>query len=157
QGNDHHSSGGGGSASSGAMKMQDGAKMASATLKHAKGAATQPSNKNVAGTVTFTQVGDGVHVVGDISGLSPGKHGIHIHEKTDFSDPALQSVGGHWNPGAHKHGGPETAEHHAGDLGNIEADSDGKAHLDKTISGISVGGANSVVGHSIVVHAKEDD
>ena len=42
----------------------------------------------------------------DGSKISPGKHGMHIHEKTDMSDPALASVGGHWNPEGHKHGGP---------------------------------------------------
>ena len=34
---------------------------------------------NVTGSVMFTASGDSVHVVADITGLTPGKHGIHIH------------------------------------------------------------------------------
>ncbi len=139
----------------------DGA-TAMAKLQPAKGAATQPTNQNVGGTVTFTQAGDGVKVVANLTGLSPGKHGIHIHEKTDFSAPDLTSAGGHWDPDGHKqHGGPDSppTARHAGDLGNIEADKSGTAHMETTFPGLSVGGGgkNDVVGHSVVVHAKDDD
>jgi Cu-Zn family superoxide dismutase len=140
--------------------MMAGMKTASATIKAAGSAATQPSNQNVSGTVTFTSDKDGVKVVADLTGLSPGKHGIHIHEKTDMSAPDLSSLGGHWDPDAHKqHGGPmgEMDKRHAGDLGNLEADASGKAHYEVTISGISIGGKNDIVGHSVVIHAKEDD
>lgn len=110
------------------------------------------------GTVTFTQEGpDRVHVVAHIQGLTPGKHGFHIHEKADLSAPDLTSAGGHWNPAHHKHGGPESAEHHAGDLGNLTADENGHAMLDATFEGISVNGTNSVVGHSVIIHEKADD
>ena len=92
-----------------AARAGEGA-VAVAKLEAAKGAATQPVNKSVSGTVTFTQTGDGVKMVADLMGLSPGKHGIHIHEKTDFSAPDLTSAGGHWDPEATKqHGGPESA------------------------------------------------
>src|SRR5579862_7164886 len=60
---------------------------AAANIQPSKAAATQPSNTNVTGTVTFTQQDQDVHVVADLTGLSPGKHGIHIHEKDDLSDP----------------------------------------------------------------------
>jgi superoxide dismutase, Cu-Zn family len=130
-----------------------------ANIAPAKGAATQPANKNVTGTVTFTQEANGVKVVAHLTGLSAGKHGIHIHEKADLSAPDLSSAGGHFNPEMHKHGGPMSESRHAGDLGNIEANSDGKADLDETLTGITVGdgGKNDVVGHSVVVHAGEDD
>ena len=39
------------------------------------------------GTVTFTQKGDGVQVTASVSGLTPGAHGFHIHEKGDCSAP----------------------------------------------------------------------
>src|SRR5205085_2252165 len=58
------------------QKMQaDNAKTAIAKIQPASAASTQPANKNVNGTVTFTQDGDGVKVVAHIMGLSPGKHG----------------------------------------------------------------------------------
>jgi superoxide dismutase, Cu-Zn family len=128
---------------------------ASATLAPSKAAATQPSNKDVEGSVTFTQENQDVHVVADITGLSPGKHGIHVHEKADFSDPQLKSAGPHWDQGMkHHHGGPETMEHHAGDLGNLTADDSGKAHLDEVMKNMKL---DDLIGHSVIVHAGEDD
>jgi Cu-Zn family superoxide dismutase len=49
-----------------------------------------------------------------------------------------------------------TAEHHAGDLGNIEADASGKAHV-QWKGKMSMSGADSIIGKSVVVHEKEDD
>jgi Cu-Zn family superoxide dismutase len=127
---------------------------AMANVMPSKAAATQPANKNVTGTVTFTQDGNDVKVVADITGLSPGKHGFHIHEKADMSDPQLKSVGGHWDMNHHKHGGPETAEHHSGDLGNLTADDTGKAHLEGKLMGVKL---TDLEGKSVIVHASEDD
>jgi Cu-Zn family superoxide dismutase len=130
-----------------------------ANIAPAKGAATQPANKEVTGTVTFTQQANGVKVVTHLTGLSPGKHGIHIHEKADLSAPDLMSAGGHFNPEGHKHGAPDSEARHAGDLGNIEANADGKADLDETVTGLTIGdgGKDDIVGHSVIIHLKEDD
>ena len=114
------------------------------------------SGSKVTGMVTFTKVGDDVQVVGDITGLTPGKHGIHVHEKGDCSAPDAASAGAHFNPTNQHHGGPMTAEHHAGDFGNIEADASGKAHIDWK-GKMSLSGADSIIGRSLVVHEKEDD
>ena len=114
------------------------------------------SGSKVSGTVTFTKSGDNVTVVGDLQNLSPGKHGFHIHEKDDCSAPDAASAGGHFNPAHQHHGGPDTAERHSGDLGNIEADDSGKAHLQWT-GKLSLSGADSIIGKSVVVHEKADD
>jgi Cu-Zn family superoxide dismutase len=133
--------------------------VAIAHMTPSKSATTKPVNNNVTGTVTFTQVGDKVLVVADISGLEPNtRHGIHIHEKGDLSDPGLMSTGGHWNPDHHIHGGPSTSPVHAGDLGNLDADGTGHAHMELTLSNVSVGGMkNDVIGHAVIIHAKADD
>jgi Cu-Zn family superoxide dismutase len=47
-------------------------------------------------------------------------------------------------------------DHHTGDLGNIQADASGKAHVDWK-GKLSLSGTNSIIGKSIVVHEKEDD
>ena len=114
------------------------------------------SGSKVTGTVTFTKAGDDVRVVADIQGLKPGKHGFHIHEKGDCSAPDASSAGGHFNPTHKHHGGPSTAEHHTGDLGNIEADASGKAHLEWK-GKLMLGGDESIIGKSVVVHEKDDD
>jgi Cu-Zn family superoxide dismutase len=114
----------------------------------------------ITGTATFTESDKGVKIVVDVDGLTPGKHGIHIHEKTDLSDPKLAGAGGHFNPDGkeHHHAGPDEAKRHAGDLGNIEVDDKGHGHLELTDDQLSIAGQkNSVVGHSVIIHAKEDD
>src|ERR1700730_1558337 len=72
------------------------------------------SGSQVTGTVTFMATSDGAQAVVDLSGLTPGKHGFHIHEKGDCSDPKANSAGAHFNPTHSHHGGPDTPEHHAG-------------------------------------------
>ena len=114
------------------------------------------SGSQVTGTVTFTKVGDDVQVLADVQNLKPGRHGFHIHEKGDCSAPDAASAGAHFNPTQQHHGGPMTAEHHAGDLGNVEADASGKAHLDWK-GKLSLTGKDSIIGKSVVVHEKEDD
>jgi Cu-Zn family superoxide dismutase len=115
------------------------------------------SGSKVKGVVTFTKMGDEVQVVGDIENLTPGKHGLHIHEKGDCSAPDAASAGAHFNPTHAHHGGPDTLDHHSGDFGNITADASGKAHLEWKGKWIALSGEYSVIGKSVVVHEKEDD
>ena len=84
------------------------------------------TEKTVSGTVLFEDDGDICDISYTISGLTPGKHGFHIHEFADFSNGCI-SAGPHWNPHKLSHGGPGDAVRHAGDLGNIEADENGNA------------------------------
>jgi superoxide dismutase, Cu-Zn family len=115
------------------------------------------TGSSVAGTATFTVAGDEVKVVADLTGLTPGKHGFHIHEFGDCSAPDAKSAGGHFNPGNHQHGAPDATDRHAGDLGNIEADGSGKAHLELTDKVMKLTGSDSIVGHAVIVHEKADD
>ena len=115
------------------------------------------AGSNVTGTVTFTKAGDEVKVVADITGLKPGKHGFHIHEFGDCSAPDATSAGGHFNPSHHQHGAPDATDRHAGDLGNIEADASGKAHLEWSDKMMKLSGDDSIVGHAVIVHEKADD
>jgi superoxide dismutase, Cu-Zn family len=115
------------------------------------------TGSSVAGTATFTVAGDEVKVVADLTGLTPGKHGFHIHEFGDCSAPDAKSAGGHFNPGNHQHGAPDATDRHAGDLGNIEADASGKAHLELTDKVMKLTGSDSIVGHAVIVHEKADD
>ena len=111
------------------------------------------------GVVRFTQDGESVKVVADIEGLTPGqKHAFHIHQYGDCSSPDGMSAGGHYNPEGHQHGLPENDNRHAGDLGNIQADDQGKAHYEITVTNISIMGMkNPIIGRGLIVHAKIDD
>ncbi len=117
------------------------------------------SGSTVTGTATFTELaGGGVKVIVDIAKAPPGTHGLHVHEKGDCSDPEAKSAGGHFNPTSMPHAGPMDAQHHAGDLGNIEIKPDGTGHLEIESSMLTVKpGASSVVGRSVIFHEKADD
>ena len=115
-------------------------------------------NSKVGGTVTFTEVADGVQVNAEITGLTPGNHGFHVHEFGDCSAADASSAGAHFNPTNQPHAGPDAAARHEGDMGNVEADASGNAKLDYVDHQISLANdAKSAIGRSVVVHAKPDD
>ena len=68
-------------------------------------------------------------MVAQVSGLSPGGHGFHIHEKGDCSSADGMSAGGHFNPTDKPHGNPSEADYHAGDMPMLMADGNGNAKL----------------------------
>jgi len=117
------------------------------------------AGQNVTGTVRFVDMNNGqLLVIEDFDHLSPGPHGVHVHEKADLSAADLSSAGPHFNPEGHQHAGPGTMERHAGDLGNVVAGANGRAHLELVVRGLSINGPrNGVVGHSVIVHEKADD
>ena len=115
------------------------------------------TGSQVEGTVTFTKSGDEMKIVADLRGLTPGKHGFHIHEFGDCSSPDGTAAGGHFNPAKAPHAGHDAMTRHVGDLGNIEADSDGKAHLELTDKMMTMSGENSILGRGLIVHEKADD
>jgi Cu-Zn family superoxide dismutase len=125
-------------------------------------AAVGPVGKShVHGVVRFSQAEDGVKIVADIEGLKPdSKHAFHIHEFGDVTGAGTdgKSAGGHYNPEHVDHGGPDSAPHHAGDLGNLSADAHGVAHLERVIHGITIAGDHdAILGRSVIIHAGEDD
>lgn len=114
---------------------------------------------NVTGTVSFTTEDGGVRIVADLEGLQPGKHGFHIHENGDCSAPDAESAGGHFNPDGSPHGAPDNPadQRHLGDMGNVEANEEGKAHYERTDQVMSLEGDNSIVGKAVIVHSQPDD
>ena len=79
------------------------------------------------GTVTITQGPSGVLVSADVSGLSPGAHGFHIHA-VGACTPDFAAAGDHFNPGSAGHGFPHEDGAHAGDLPNIDGGAGGADH-----------------------------
>ncbi|MFN2476837.1 MAG: superoxide dismutase family protein [Chthoniobacterales bacterium] len=115
------------------------------------------SGSKVTGSVVFTKAGDDLKVVADVTGLTPGKHGFHVHEFGDCSAPDATSAGGHFNPAKHQHGDRAVTDRHIGDLGNLDADASGKAHLEWTDKMMKLSGDGSILGLAVIVHEKEDD
>lgn len=115
-----------------------------------------PDSK-VQGTVTFEKVDGGIKVVADVTGLTPGKHGFHIHEYGDCSASDFTSAGSHFMIDDEHHGAPGDAMSHKGDMGNLVADASGHAHLEWVDPEISFMGPNSILGRGVIVHAGADD
>jgi len=120
---------------------------------------TPRAGTEVAGTVTFTQTGEGVVVAAHVSGVAPGLHGIHLHEKGDCSAEDFTSTGGHFNPTGDPHGGPNDSIRHAGDFGNIEVGADGSGHLELLTDMLTVEptAETTAIGRAVILHEGEDD
>ncbi|KAJ1694622.1 hypothetical protein LUZ63_011320 [Rhynchospora breviuscula] len=130
----------------------------SATVATAKKAvAVLKGTSQVQGVVTLLQISDGPTTVKvRVTGLNPGSHGFHLHEFGDTTNGCM-STGPHFNPNKMTHGAPENEIRHAGDLGNIVANSEGVAEATIVDNQIPLSGPNSVIGRAFVVHELKDD
>jgi superoxide dismutase, Cu-Zn family len=131
-------------------------KKADSGVTHAIALLLPTSGSSVKGKVSFTKAASGIRVRAEISGLTPGEHGFHVHEYGVWSEDGMSS-GGHFNPTMEKHAGIDSKKRHVGDLGNITANSNGNATLDVEDAHMSFHGATSIVGRGVVVHEKADD
>ena len=118
------------------------------------------SGSNVKGTAVFKEKNGIVNLEAKLTGLKPGVHAIHIHEKADCSSADAASAGGHWNPTFKKHGKWTDAEHHKGDIGNFTANVDGEATVIFKTDEWCIGcgdATKDILGKGLIVHDKPDD
>ncbi|XP_063699380.1 extracellular superoxide dismutase [Cu-Zn]-like [Culicoides brevitarsis] len=115
-------------------------------------------SETVSGNVTLTQksCNDPLHVEVSFTGLSPGYHGFHVHEKGDLSGGCL-STGGHYNPDKVEHGDIHDTIRHVGDWANVEANAEGIVNVAFDDKVATLFGERSILGRAIVVHEKIDD
>jgi len=120
------------------------------------------NNDKVRGTVYFrnrlvkkmADIVTTVEISYDITGLqSNSLHGFHIHQSGDLTDNC-ESLCSHYNPHNKQHGGLYDVNSHAGDLGNIKTDMNGRAFGKMITSKFNL---REIVGRSIIVHLDEDD
>ncbi len=111
----------------------------------------------VEGSVTFLQQDGYVLIDAEVTGLTPGKHGFHIHQYGDCSIADGSSAGGHFNPTNMPHGGPADAKRHVGDLGNLVADQEGVAKYQLKDTVVQLQGPFSIIGRGMLIHQQADD
>jgi Cu-Zn family superoxide dismutase len=116
-------------------------------------------DSGVDGKVSFTAVPGGVRVEAHVNGLTPGNHGFHIHDVGDCSSADGSSAGGHFNPMAVDHAGPDADIAHVGDLGNLQANAEGHGMVTMISKRITLGDgtATDIAGRAVIVHADPDD
>jgi superoxide dismutase, Cu-Zn family len=116
------------------------------------------SDPKVIGTIKFTQEATGMHIVADLAGVKPGKHGLHIHQNATCGAPPFKEAGEHLDPYGTQHGCATDEVRHLGDLGNIVVGPDGKGHLDTVVNRISLTDPHHLIlGKAVVLNAAEDD
>jgi len=83
-------------------------------------------NGDKSGTASLKEDPDGVEIRLKLKGLTPGYHGLHLHEKAACKGPKFKQAGNHFNPDDKEHGLLYPKGPHVGDLKNIEADKHGE-------------------------------
>jgi Cu-Zn family superoxide dismutase len=129
------------------------AQTAKAQLRNAEG-------KDV-GIATLTQTPSGVLIALAVRGLPPGEHAFHVHA-AGKCEPPFTSAGGHFNPGARKHGLMAMDGHHAGDMPNLHIPASGELNVEAVNVSITLekdkpNSAFGPNGTALVVHAGKDD
>jgi len=117
------------------------------------------------GTITVTAAPKGVILRVEATGLSPGWHGAHFHEKGDCSDPKFTSAGAHVHSATPvMHGLLNDGANDAGDLPNIYVGADGTATVELYSMLVSLSGGDAARpalmdadGAALVIHANPDD
>jgi Cu-Zn family superoxide dismutase len=119
------------------------------------------ANGESIGTAALTQKKEKVHIYAWATGLTPGKHGIHVHAVGQCDPTAFVTAGSHFNPEIRKHGLHNPEGPHAGDMPNMEVREIGFGIMRAATDRISLSdGPKSVFdadGSAIIIHAAEDD
>jgi Cu-Zn family superoxide dismutase len=133
---------------------------ASAHAETAKATLKDASGKEV-GQAALEQTPHGVLIKLSLKGAAPGEHAFHVHA-VGKCEPPFTSAGGHFNPGAKKHGLEATEGAHAGDMPNLHIPASGELVIEIANPAISLvkGQSNTVFdadGSALVIHAGADD
>lgn len=145
---------------SSAIQIQDSSSVDPAAIGLTATATLSSPYGETMGEVTFNQGPRGVLIQARVSGLDAGAHGFHIHE-TGSCEPDFGAAGGHFNPTGSGHGPLHDGGHHAGDLPNLIAQSDGAGEADYYAADVTL--ASGVMhslfdanGSAIVIHVAAD-
>lgn len=113
------------------------------------------------GTVTVSPNPYGTLFTPQLSGMSPGLHGFHIHEFGDCGPAEKegklvpgQAAGGHWDPeGSGRHAGPY-GDGHLGDLPALYVNQGGRADHPVLAPRIKF---EELKGRTLMIHAGADN
>jgi len=122
------------------------------------------AGKGITGTADFTETGDGtgriVQIRLTVSGLTPGRHGVHLHA-VGKCEPDFTAAGGHFDPGPAGNTDPDANHpYHMGDVPNLEVGKDGKGTMTIRTTRVTLSaGPLSLFdtdGTAIIIHGNPD-
>lgn len=120
------------------------------------------ADEKEAGTVTFRQTPSGMlHVIVEMTGLPPGPHGFHVHEKGECDAAGkFESAGGHLAAGK-EHGVDAENGPHPGDFPNVHVGQDGVLKVEFYTDRLAISDGDAALmdadGSAAMLHAMADD
>jgi superoxide dismutase, Cu-Zn family len=113
------------------------------------------------GTVSIEETQYGVVFTPALSGLAPGVHGFHVHEKAncgpdvkDGKPTAALAAGGHYDPDNTKQHGLPWGKGHRGDLPALVVDAQGNASVPVLAPRLKLA---ELKGKALMIHAGGDN
>lgn len=107
------------------------------------------------GDVTISETKYGLLFTPNLSNLSPGVHGFHIHEKPSCAENGM-AAGGHFDPlKTNKHHGPYHDDGHLGDLPALTVTADGTSKIPLLAPRIK--NLSDIKGHALMLHEGGDN
>lgn len=150
------------------QKMQGSNQSSSNAEREMMRARADIKGEGITGTADFVEIERGsdrfvrvtVRVTGTGSKLTPGLHGVHLHEK-GLCEAPFTSAGGHFDPGPASNTDPDVNHpYHMGDLPNIRINADGSGVLEATTTRITLSdgplSALDADGSAIIIHGQQD-
>ena len=114
---------------------------------------TDQGNHTEIGKVVFADSPYGLLIKPELSHLTPGLHGLHLHQHADCGDKG-NHAGGHFDPqNTQSHQGPY-GEGHLGDLPALYVDDQGQARLTTLAPRLRV---VDLQGLTLMIHANGDN
>ncbi len=106
------------------------------------------------GTITVADTEYGLLLTPNLTGLSPGMHGFHIHLNPSCDNNGMAAAG-HLDPKhTGKHLGPYNDKGHLGDLPVLMVDKDGTATTPTLAPRLKLA---DIINHSIMIHSGGDN
>lgn len=117
---------------------------------------TAPSGSGDAvGSIDITETKYGLLFTPNVTGLKPGIHGFHVHEKADCGDNGM-AAGGHLDPKkTGKHLGPYDDAGHLGDLPALYVNEDGSVTLPVLAPRLKQ--LSQISNHALMIHNGGDN
>ncbi|MBO1519671.1 superoxide dismutase family protein [Oceanisphaera pacifica] len=116
------------------------------------------------GTIAVSETDYGLLFTPQLSGLTPGLHGFHVHQHPDCGPKTKDNgqvvpagaAGGHFDPtDTGQHLGPYDVNGHLGDLPALYVDNEG--HAKTPVLAPKLTAITEIQGHAIMLHANGDN